>query len=239
MNDKIVNVSEPVTLIGGGECSKADISIALELAPHCVAVDSGADTALSLGINPIAVIGDMDSISNETRAQISQSAFHHIVEQDSTDFDKALRNIDAPAFVAVGFAGGRIDHELATYHTLTGRAHQSIVVLTTHDVVFVCPPLFSLDMPADTRVSLFPMNPVTGRSKGLHWPIDGLAFAPGVRSGTSNRSTGNITLEMDQAGMLCILPRCFIQQVVQVLACLPGHARWPVREAPHKGPLQS
>ena len=211
-----------------------DLQTALALAPTCVAADGGAHHALAAGVDLAAVIGDMDSISKAHKTQIPPDRFHHIAEQDSTDFDKALRSVQAPVVIAVGFAGGRVDHQLAALHTMAVRSDMAIVMLCAEDIIFVCPPKLCLEMVAGTRVSLFPMRPVTGRSQGLNWPIEGLSFAPGIQSGTSNHATGNLELEMDHPGMLCILPRNFIQPVVLALAALPAHARWPVRAAPHR-----
>lgn len=201
--------------------------MAMSLAPTCVAADSGAQVALDMGVDLAAVIGDMDSISEGARAQIPQARFHQIAEQDSTDFDKALRHVSAPVVIAVGFTGGQIDHALAALHTIVSRHNRSIVLLGKQDVVFLCPKEILLPMAAGTRISLFPMGPVTGTSTGLHWPIDGIDFAPGLRSGTSNRATGDVHLEFDAPQMLCILPRRFIAPVVSLLCALPDHVRWP------------
>lgn len=226
MNPFLVKSSKPLTLVGGGECSSADLKLALSLAPTCVAADSGAEIVLEEGVALAAVIGDMDSISEASRAQIPSDRFHLVAEQDSTDFDKALRCVSAPVVIAIGFTGGQIDHAMAALNTLVMRCDRSVVLLGVDDVVFLCPKAFSLDMPAGTRVSLFPMGPVTGHSKGLHWPIDGIDFAPGMRSGTSNRATGDIYLKMDSPRMLCILPRRFIGPVVSLLSVLPDPVRW-------------
>lgn len=229
MNLTILKTLQPVTVIGGGDVTQDDVRVAIQLAPTCIAADSGADRALAMKVDLVAVIGDMDSISQEARAQIPPDRFHHIAEQDSTDFDKALRHISAPAIVAIGFTGGRIDHQLAAFHTLVMRPDQHVLLLGKEDIVFLCPRRFSLDMPEGTRVSLFPMRSVKGRSEGLFWPIEGISFGPGVRSGTSNHATGRLVLEMENPAMLCILPRAFIQPVVSALARLPAPVRWHAR----------
>lgn len=228
MRNSILSVFEPLTLLGGGASTENDLEMALSIAPVCVAADSGAHLALKMGVDLAAVIGDMDSISDAAKEQIPPSRFHPIGEQDSTDFDKALRSVAAPVVVAVGFCGGQIDHALAALHTITTHCHRRVVLLGEQDVVFLCPRSLSLQMAPATRVSLFPMGPVSGSSTGLNWPIDGIDFAPGERSGTSNRATGDISLHMDAPNMLCILPRYFIQPVVQTLLELPEHAQWPV-----------
>lgn len=229
MNNVILSSSQPLTLLGGGAATAQDLHAALTLGPTCVAADSGAHLALSERVALAAVIGDMDSISDAARAQVPADRFHHIAEQNSTDFDKALRHLSAPVIIAVGFTGGQIDHALAVLHTVLLRAHQRIVLLGEEDVIFLCPRRLELDLPVDTRVSLFPLVPVTGRSDGLFWPIAGLSFAPGEMSGTSNRATGAVRLAMDATGMLCILPRRFMPEVVSALSHLPEDAQWPAR----------
>ncbi|GIT89040.1 thiamine diphosphokinase [Roseobacter sp. OBYS 0001] len=239
MTYTIVETTKPLTLIGGGEATVDDVASALALAPICVAVDSGAHLALEAGIDVAAVIGDMDSISDRARVRIAAERFHHIAEQDSTDFDKALRHVSAPLVVAVGFCGGQIDHALAALHTIIRRADRHIVLLGATDIVFLCPPAFNVPTPAGTRVSLFPMGPVRGRSKGLFWPIDGIDFAPGLQAGTSNRTTGPFSIETDAPVMLCIMPRAFLQPVVQALLGLSATKRWPALAVPHRDPPQS
>ncbi|MEM9639043.1 MAG: thiamine diphosphokinase [Pseudomonadota bacterium] len=239
MNNKIVDKLHPVTLIGGGAVGDGDLEAALALAPTCVAADSGADAAMRAGVELAAVIGDMDSISAAAQRHIPRARQHRIPEQMSTDFDKALRHISAPLVIAVGFSGLRIDHQLAALHTLVMRADVACLMLGAEDVIFVCPRRFDLPMPAGTRVSLFPMGRVMGRSTGLEWPIEGLDFAPDGVSGTSNRATGDLHLEMDQPKMLCILPRRFMAAVAENLAALPASARWPARAAPRKDPPPS
>ena len=236
MNNKIIHSTQPITLVGGGVVNAQDIALALTLAPTCVAADGGADAALTAGIVPDAVIGDLDSISDRARAQIPEAAVHHIAEQDSTDFDKVVRSVNAPVAVAVGFPGGRMDNALSVVHTLFARPDRRIVVLGEEDVVFLCPRRITLPTQPEDRVSLFPLSQVTGRSDGLFWPIEGLRFGPGVLSGTSNKATGPVTLEMDAPGMLCLLPRRFIQPVVQALLALPEPSQWPALSEPRKDP---
>ena len=69
--DEVVLRSEaPVTLIGGGPWRAEDLAAALAIAPTLVAADSGADAALSAGVEPALVVGDMDSISPDARARL-------------------------------------------------------------------------------------------------------------------------------------------------------------------------
>ena len=236
MKHPIVDSLEPVTLVGGGAVGADDLTLALELAPVCVAADGGAARALEAGVNLAAVIGDMDSIASGTQAQIPSEKLHLIGEQMSTDFDKALRHIAAPLVIAVGFTGGRIDHQLAALHTIIARADTACLLIGAEEILFVCPPQIKLPTVAGDIVSLFPMTPVTGKSDGLKWPLEGLDFDPATFIGTSNRANGPVRLELDAPGMICIVRRGLIRPVAQRLAALPATARWPARAPQHKGP---
>lgn len=214
----IVQSSDGITLVGGGPLTRAALERSLAVAPRLVAADGGADRLLRRGLRPEAVIGDLDSISAATRAALG-AAVHHIPEQDTTDFDKALRSIAAPFVVGLGFSGARLDHGLAALNTLARHPARRCLILGQGDVTFLAPPKITLDLPLGSRLSLFPMRPVTGRSVGLRWPIDGLAFAPDARIGTSNAvSARRVTLEFDGSGMLIILPQQRLTTVLDALS---------------------
>ncbi len=222
-----VQSNEPIVLFGGGEAGEVAVKLALSTCSIVAAADGGAKTALKYGITPQAVIGDFDSIDEKTLSDLPPESLCRISEQDSTDFDKALRSIETPLVLAVGFTGARMDHTLATMNTLVARADKRVVVLSERDIVFVSPPQLSLDLPVGEVFSLFPMGPVRGHSSGLKWPIDGLDFAPDARIGTSNEVSGPVRIEFDAPNMLVVLPLNHLNQVVdQLMHC---DARWPAR----------
>lgn len=195
-----------VTLIGGGEVTAADLAQALALAPVVAAADSGADRALAAGLMPEAVFGDLDSLSPQARAAISPDRLHRITEQETTDFEKALLRIAAPFVLGVGFSGPRTDHLLAALTTLVRLRRPTCLLLAGEDLAFAAPPALCLDLPPGTRLSLCPLGPVTGSSRGLRWPIDDLTLDPARRTGTSNRTTGRVELAL-QGPCIVILPR--------------------------------
>ncbi|QFT60491.1 Thiamine pyrophosphokinase [Sulfitobacter sp. THAF37] len=226
--NSIVYDTVPITLVGGGNSTPQDLAEALTLAPRCVAADGGAGAALAAGVMPEAVIGDFDSLTRADRDALPPEVLHPIAEQDSTDFEKALTRIDAPLVIAVGFTGGRMDHQLAALHTLMVCADRPCVLLGAEEVVFLTPPRIALPTGPGDVVSLFPLGPVSARSTGLHWPLDGLGFAPGLQSGTSNHATGPMTVEVDAPAMLMLLPRRMLRPVATSLSAASA-ARWPRR----------
>lgn len=214
----IVQSTDGVTIVGGGPVSAAEFRLSLARAPRIIAADGGADRVLAAGYLPEAVVGDFDSISDLAKATVGKDRLFPILEQMTTDFDKALRSVDAPFTLALGFAGARIDHGLAVLNTLVRHPTRRCIVIGPRDVVFHAPARLHLVLKRGDRLSLFPMAPVTGRSTGLDWPTDGIAFAPDGMIGTSNRVTeGPVTLAMDGPGMLVILPRARLDAALTAL----------------------
>lgn len=204
-----------VTLVGGGELSGSTLEEALTYAPNLVAADGGADRALALGHRPLRVVGDMDSVSQAARAALGAEAFQHIAEQDSTDFDKALRSVDAPFTLAVGFLGRRLDHQLAVLNSLVRHSDRPCVVLGEDDVCFHLSGDMALDLPKGMRLSLYPMAQVRVWGSGLRWPLDGMELAPWDRVGTSNEVTGPVQLCAEGPGLLVILPRAALVEALR------------------------
>lgn len=208
----IVTSDRPVGLAGGSPDGARDLVRVAPLVGDWVGADGGADLLRDAGVTPAAVIGDMDSASPAARAQFAD-LIHHIPEQNSTDFDKALRNISAPAIVAVGFMGGRIDHELAVMNTLVRRP--GVIALGRGSAVMALTGRVVLDLPAGTLVSLFPLAHVAVRSEGLRWPTGGIGFAPDGRVGTSNEATGGrMMLDPAGPGMLLIVPDSYLEPLL-------------------------
>lgn len=214
MTARIVDVSEPVTLVGGGVVAPGALEAALALAPRLAAADGGAQAVLAAGRMPEAVIGDFDSLPAAVRTQLPAGCLHEVAEQESTDFDKALRAIAAPAVLAVGFLGARVDHQLAAFSTLVQGHRTPCVLIGETEVIFHLTHAVELPARAGEVVSLFPMQPVQGRSEGLEWPIGGLEMSPMGRIGTSNRALGPVQLAPEGTGLLVIVPRRLLGAVL-------------------------
>ncbi|MCC5970776.1 MAG: thiamine diphosphokinase [Pararhodobacter sp.] len=214
-----------ITLLGGGEMVPERLAQALALAPALVAVDSGADQALALGLMPELVIGDLDSISPEGRAAIAPDRLWQVPEQDDTDFDKALARVRAPVMLALGFTGARLDHTLAAMSTLVRNRHARVVIDAGVDLCFLAPPRLQLSLPPGSRLSLFPMAPVRCESAGLVWPTAGLAFDPVGMIGTSNIvAEGPVMLKPTEPAILVLVPAVSLEAVLDGLTQAPV---WP------------
>lgn len=227
MSRPIVSQNRPIALIGGGQLSAQDLRDSETLCHYVVGVDGGASLAMRGGVQPDCVIGDLDSITSDDLARFADGDIHHFKDQNTTDFDKALRSVAAPLILAFGFNGARLDHELAALHTVTAHPDKRCILVGAETITFLCPPAVTLDIPPTDAFSLFPMGAVTGQSTGLKWPINDIVFAPDTQVGTSNASVDKVTLTMDAPKMLVLLPRRYLGQVMTALSETPAH--WPAR----------
>ena len=207
-----------VTFLGGGELNIDDLVNATKLAPKLIAADGAADVAIKNGFVPTAVIGDMDSISNDFFVKHSELIKLHEKEQETTDFDKCLRNVVAKFGIGVGFLGARIDHELAALNSILNHSNYPVFLIGTEDVIFSCPSYIELNLPIGTRVSLFPLREVCVSAKGLVWNLKKELLSPLERVGTSNLSNlSRVSIETDNKGLLLILPKSFLPALINDL----------------------
>lgn len=228
MNLKILQSAAPVLLMGGGAVNTEVLREDLAESNAVVAADGGAARLLEQGRMPDAVFGDMDSLPASVQAQLAPGVLRRIAEQDSTDFDKCLRHIEAPLVLGHGFLGRRLDHQLAAMTVLVRRADRRCVLIGKHDVVCLCPPEIVLDLPRGTRFSLFPMGEVRATSEGLRWPLDGLTLSPAGVIGTSNEVSGPLRLTAEAPLLLLILP---VAHRAALIAGLAGAPHWPAARA--------
>ena len=174
----IVHSIDPVVMVGGADLGPEEFNIMQKEVATFIGVDGGADHLLAHGIIPSAVIGDLDSISDAARTAFA-GLLHHIPEQDTVDFEKALTNISAPLIYALGFAGGRLDHTLAVLHVMGRHAETPVILLSADDASAIVPAQgITLHLPFGTRVSLMPLADARVDATGLKWPIIDQAMHP-------------------------------------------------------------
>ncbi len=218
MNPPDIVVNHAVTLLGAGRSFPEVVKQALTIAPILYAADGGANAALDMGYMPDGVIGDLDSLTPETLGQLPADKVFRVADQDSTDFDKCLRAIQAPLILATGFTGQRLDHELAAYSSLLRHPEQRCILLGEVDLCFLAPISMRIKLPVGTRFSLFPLSPCRVDATGLRWPVEGLEMAPDRIIGTSNETNDTeVTLRVSSRKLLGILPRIHLKAAIEAL----------------------
>jgi thiamine pyrophosphokinase len=211
-----------LVIVGGGTLDTLLLRELASSGAHLVGADAGGDAIAAAGLQPEAIIGDLDSLSDPA-AWDSGVRVLRVAEQDTTDFEKALYSTRAPVTVALGMTGGRFDHTLAALDAVLRHARERhIILVDTHDLALALTGPFSFEVGAGERVSIHPLGPVRFESSsGLAYPLDDLLLAPGVRLGTSNAATDGgftITPRPDQPPWLLILDRRHLKGLLAALA---------------------
>ena len=228
MNKTALSFQNPITLVGGAEVSTDNFEKSIKFASNVIAADGGANTCLKYGVKPKAVIGDMDSIDETSKTQIGQELIHFVSSQDDTDFEKSLKRISAPLILGLGFLGDRLDHQMAVQTALVKHYDKKVLLIGSHDLVFLTPPEFSITLKNECRVSIYPMGECSIRSTGLRWKTDDIIFSPLSTIGTSNCTTGDkIELHPTKPLVLTIVSRDFlIPACLALLESKPWHANY-------------
>ena len=188
-----------------------------------VAADGGADSLGGTGVIPEAIIGDLDSLACPDSWQ-SLTRLIYIAEQDTTDFEKCLYSVEAPLFIAVGFAGSRLDHTLASLHVLHRYIDKkSVLFMAGEDVCFAHHGNLQLTMQPGVRLSIFPLSETTFvASTGLEYPLNGLRLLSGELIGTSNRVTESEVSIHAVSGAYCIIvPMASLDTLISTVFRLP------------------
>jgi thiamine pyrophosphokinase len=133
-----------------------------------IAVDGGLDACLRNSLKPDYFLGDM--------------------EQETTDFEKALTHVDASGYVCFGFLDGRLDHTLATLHVVQKHIQKRPVLLYgLVDLILTASSDISVSLPIKERFSLWPLGEVRFKSStGLLYPLTDIQMSQGSQIGTSN-----------------------------------------------------
>lgn len=164
-------------LVGNGETLPADfLTSCSSQVDFVLATDGGADRALAGGILPDAVIGDLDSVSQEARKKLADKPFIFVDNQNNTDLEKALDYLLAQGcsrVTVVGFTGGRMDFTLGNLLSVYPyTANMKIRFASPEWEIF---PLFksaSFRCKKGVRVSLIPLKTCRGVSlQGLKYPL--------------------------------------------------------------------
>jgi thiamine pyrophosphokinase len=143
-----------------------------------VAADSGLTTAAELGIIPDAIVGDMDSLADQSLLKRYPKATVERYDRakDWTDTEIGLKFLWKRAVEEVtilGGGGGRIDHLFALL-ALFERDRYPVRWLTDREEIIVVEDSVVFDAPANGIVSFFPVGPEPCRmtSTGLRWELD-------------------------------------------------------------------
>ena len=162
-----------------------------------VCADGGANAAREAEILPGTVIGDFDSISDETREDFTARGVEmlRLERQDDTDFEKALKLLverGCERVVILGLTGKLLDHTLGNFSILLRYVHQLRVAMFDRDYrMDVLTSSGSFRAVKGDRVSVVPLPSAQDvHYEGLEYPLDGEDLSFGDLEGTCNTAMG-------------------------------------------------
>jgi thiamine pyrophosphokinase len=194
-----------------GDPDKAIISSADWL----VAVDGGADTLARMGLVPQTLVGDLDSISSRTRAELEAKGVEIRllpVAKDETDTEAALRLVveqGADDIVVLGALGGpRLDHLVGNLLLLTSPwlAGRRVHLVDDWHEAFLAHNDVTFAGSAGDTVSLLPLTPEVEavHTEGLLYALSGTTLLQATTRGVSNAMTGSQVRVTHGDGLLLI-----------------------------------
>lgn len=174
-----------------------------------VCCDGAAEKLVQHGLEPGAIVGDLDSLSGELKKK-----YHAILfsdgDQETNDLTKAFRwclSKGIKETVIVGATGIREDHTLGNISLLADYSRDmDVIMLTDTGSLRAFDHTFTLASFPGQQVSLFSLDPdMPITSYGLRYRLDKLKLASWWR-GTLNEAAGDrITLEFENGQVIVFM----------------------------------
>jgi thiamine pyrophosphokinase len=207
-----------ILIFANGELPGVEVARKL-LAPDdlIICADGGSRHALALGLTPDALIGDLDSITEEELARIAGSKTSVVRlqrDKDETDLELALNYAleHDPAFIViVGALGGRLDHTLGNIALLADPRliRRRCSLDDGVERVVLCRARTEINGAAGDLISLVPWGgPAEGvRTDGLRWALRGETLLPERSRGISNEMLGDTARVFVEYGSVLVIHR--------------------------------
>jgi thiamine pyrophosphokinase len=181
----------------------------LRNASRIVCCDGSAESLLVYGIEPDAIVGDMDSLSKELGEKFAGKIYKDAA-QDTNDLTKAVswcRNMNYTDLVIIGATGKREDHSIGNISLLTEYIKDLNIIMVTDTGIFR-PLRGSSEISSfpGQQVSIFAIDPDTElTSSGLSYPLEKTKLKNWWVA-TLNEATGeNFTLEFTEGRVIVFM----------------------------------
>jgi thiamine pyrophosphokinase len=162
-----------------------------------ICADGGANSAYNLGLIPDFIIGDFDSIKEETLSFYNgKSKIVQIKRQNDTDVEKCLKfaiRKKIKEAVLLGGTGDRLDHSFCNLGIVL-KFSDKIKIKAIHQksVLSVCSGTIFLDTIPKENISVYGFDGKTKIfSTGLKYPLRNVALPFGKKESTSNVALSN------------------------------------------------
>ncbi|MGB4291749.1 MAG: thiamine diphosphokinase [Bacteroidales bacterium] len=147
----------------------------LKSAGRIVCCDGAARSLLDFGLEPLAIVGDCDSLSPQI-AEKYGDRIYRVEEQETNDLTKSVNwcvERNYRDLVILGATGKREDHTIGNISLLADYARKAEVIMVT-DTGFIYPVLETSEFKSfpGQYISIFSLDPETEvTSYGLKYPL--------------------------------------------------------------------
>jgi thiamine pyrophosphokinase len=196
----------------GGEGPDARLCARLAAAADIIAAaDSGLLRAENAGLRPDWIIGDMDSLDDESRLDAYPK--HRVLrfphDKDFTDTELAINLLfekGCDQVTIAGGGGGSLDHILAIA-ALFERERCPQRWFTAREKIYVVSNEFHRKAQKTDTVSVFPIGtgPWKARSTGLKWPLDSASWGRGFFGISNTVETESFTIRVSSGRFLVFI----------------------------------
>jgi len=173
-----------------------------------ICCDGSADNLILAGFTPDAIVGDMDSLSDDLADRFADRIFPD-KDQKTNDLTKAVAWCKKRGYndiVIVGATGKREDHTIGNISLLAEYAANTTVRMVTDTGIFI-PFLGSCSVSSfkGQQISIFSIDPGTAiSSTGLKYPLKNLMISNWWVA-TLNEALGDFSLEFNKGRVIVYL----------------------------------
>lgn len=196
-------------VLGGAAFDGARLREEAMSADAVVAADSGAALCLDAGVPLEAVVGDFDSLDDETRLRLDPARLHRFETAHTNDLEKALAwtagrfGADVEIVLAAGSSvdGGRMDHALANLGPVVREPHGRVTMMDGEGRLFALRRgRATLTGLQGRRLSVLPWSlvGVVVSETGVRYPLDRARLTLGGRGVSNEVLADEATVEIDE-----------------------------------------
>lgn len=185
-------------------------------ADYIICADGGANYARELNIKPDLILGDMDSIDEETKVFYRETEFLYFPPQkDETDTELAITYAiknNATKVTILGGLGSRMDHSLANIYLLKRLLDADIdaEIVNENNVIRLIGKRKTFQFPIGTIISLLPIGGDVEELtiSGFEYPINSGKMTMSNPYGVSNvTNQTKQVIDFKKGMLLMVIPK--------------------------------
>ena len=144
-----------------------------------IAVDSGVEHLFKLSLDPTTLIGDLDSISENSLDKVKKNGVDIIAfnsNKDQTDFELALNyleGVENSIIYIIGGESGEIDHLLSIFLLIPSKSFFENIIWVYGDNKIIFRQKLKLNVKKMSKFSIIPLSDLSNLSiDGAEWNLE-------------------------------------------------------------------